>query len=409
MSFAKILKSLETRPLLVPHVALGMRKPGEDKGIWLFGERHGQEDAEDPPDVPGGVSIDELFEEIKDDTVLLYESLFPPGQQIFADAPPSVIQQARRITPGDDLQRYSKKSRNLTDLDEEGYELNYDERTVSAWKRSDYWEFLIATSGTIHYLGEKFASVGGMAINIENKIRSYYGSTVRLHEEDERDIPPDTFFYVLGWALFNSVKFPGTNPSLEASVDSSAFRSRETFKFFLNLLRNLDERIYPIEPYMVKILAEIKVLLEDDPETGGPLMMDDPYKMRFATLFIFLMMDVHVPERMSKHKDKNFISFCGARHTIAQYVALRHRGYVLEHAFISPDERNFISPSDKKEVSPEIFKDNLRNFEMFDILEYDVTHPKSRPLYRACIEEFKEFKDLYHDCIKIFRDSGVMS
>lgn len=399
MSYTKILQTLETRPFLVPHIALGMRKPGEETGIWLFGESH----AQDIPDVPGGIRLEDMFEAIKDDTVLLYEGAFPPGQMIFADAPQDIIRAALELTPADDVEQLSERKPDVTDLDEQGYNLTVDEDTRSLWEEGDsYWDFLQDESSYMEYLGQKFMSTGGVSINIDNKIRLYHNDTVRRHEQDDIPLDPETLLYVLGWALQNSVKRPDRNPSLGESVDPSSFPSRNSYLFFLNLVRSVDDRIHPITEYHTKMFGEIKLLLRPEPGSDAPLMLSHPYFWRFNKLFIFLMMDVNIHDKISRHADQNFIAYAGAAHTIGQYVALRHKGYVLEHAFIAPHGQNFISPSDKTDVSHATFAETFRRLQPSsntDLLEFDLTHAIDRPLYRACIEMFRNSPSQYHLCM----------
>ena len=43
MSYDKILKILQTKAIAGPHLAIGLRKPGQKKAIWLFGEGHNKD------------------------------------------------------------------------------------------------------------------------------------------------------------------------------------------------------------------------------------------------------------------------------------------------------------------------------------------------------------------------------
>lgn len=399
MSYAKILQTLETRPLLVPHIALGMRKPGEETGIWLFGEQHDQE----IPDVPGGIRLEDLFEDIKDTTVLLYEGAFPPGQMIFADAPPAVISAALRQTPADDVELLSEKNPDLTDLDEQGYNLTVDDDTRAGWEDGEsYWNYIKDQSSYMEYLGQKFMSTGGVSINIDNKIRLYYVDTLRRHEEDDTPLHPDSFLYVLGWALHNSVTKPGRNLSLVAAIDQRSFRTKQTYMFFRDVVRSVDDRIHPITDFHMNILAELRMLLENEPGTDGPLMFQGPDYMRFANLFIFLTMDVNIHDKITRHADQNFVAYSGAAHTIGQYVALRQRGYILEHAFIAPHGQHFILPSDKRGVSHETFPDTLQRLQpslKTTMLEFDLTHPVNGPCYRECIGISNGSPSTYKRCM----------
>lgn len=130
-------------------------------------------------------------------------------------------------------------------------------------------------------------STGRVSINIDNKIRQYYVDTLRRHEEDDTRIDPETLFFVLGWALHYSVRTPGRNPSLEASVDQSSCPTRNSYLFFVNHIRSVDDRVHPITDYHAKMFAEIKTLLQHEPGTDEPLMLSHPYYMRFTALFFF--------------------------------------------------------------------------------------------------------------------------
>ena len=419
MSYAKILQTLETRPLLVPHIALAMRKPGEETGIWLFGERHDQE----IPDVSGGTQLDEVLQEMTADTILLYEGYFPPGQTIFAGAPQNIINAALTLTDADNLKLLSTKHSYLP-VDEEGYrqplsdessgdEDSDDEESVDAWDDPDYWTGLKENAGTLEFVGQKFASDGGVSVNIDNKIRKYYADMLMQHEADDALDKMDTnvLFFVVAWALHNSVRKPGRNPHLVTAVDMVTFRTKQRYMFFRDLVRSVDDRVHPLTDFHINILGEIRMLLANEPGTDRPLMLGDDY-MRFNGLFIFLMMDATIHDKLVRHAGQNFVAYAGAAHTIGQYVALRHKGYVLEHAFIAPEGQNFVTPSDKRNISHETFATILQQAQpsaTTDMLEFDVTNPQKRPCHRGCVRIARGDPKTYQACMDEFLGPSTTS
>lgn len=40
MSYQNLLQDLNSNVIIGPYKAIGLRKPGEERGVWLFGENH---------------------------------------------------------------------------------------------------------------------------------------------------------------------------------------------------------------------------------------------------------------------------------------------------------------------------------------------------------------------------------
>lgn len=68
------------------------------------------------------------------------------------------------------------------------------------------------------------------------------------------------------------------------------------------------------------------------------------------------MMDINISLRMKSHPNVDFISVCGADHTVSQMVALTDQGYEVEYVYFNRDHHNaeqqdFILPSHQTNVS----------------------------------------------------------
>lgn len=339
MSYTKILETLQSQTVNGPHVALGLRKPGENKGIWLLGESH-----ENDNKVKGEVYLDTLLLQFKDDTVLLEEGL-PPGKPIFMNAPEEIMSILGRLFPGETPPKYDDDAtlEDVAEYDEDGNKFLYD-TDFEMYADPEYWK-VVSEFGYINFVAEKFRSVEGKTVNVENKIRHMFIELVhdfpnngtRMHNISD-------VLKVISWALADSVH--NTTEPKGGRVSPDDFKMPEAHEFYENLLRSVQERfqggIYD-DDFLLTIIPHVKALLTNDPRTAKPYMADAStlygdvsYMMLFSSLFMNLMMDMNLPIKMNKHPNMNFVFYGGSAHCVNQYINLTQQGYELEHTFVNP-------------------------------------------------------------------------
>lgn len=367
MSYAYLLDVLETEIIKGPHLAVALRKPGEDTGIWLFGETHTKPENRLPEhyDIHDSINIVKLLAENDiNSVILLYEGFNLPGKPLFQDAPDDIKTIANSLTPDRDIrERYGlvDGEPSESDLDELGYfksEISADDETKEMFNKPESIEYMInqTNSGYMEGAGFLYSINDGDSINIENKIRAYAVDVLRENEE----VDPDDFFTVIGWALKQSVPPEATIMAGETGIE---LLTRESARmFFEQLLRVINHHwAGEIPGIFGEIVGEMRVLIEDAPDTesGIPYMfVKDKVELslRFVHLFMFIMMDMNIVPRMKAHPGKDFVSYCGAKHVVNQIVILHHLGYVIEHTFFE-DEFNFISEDSKQRHNIKIFDD----------------------------------------------------
>ncbi|CAM9700303.1 unnamed protein product [Ectocarpus sp. 6 AP-2014] len=390
MSYLHILNILRETAVDGPHLALGLRKPGEENGIWLFGESHEQlkEYGAKRAGFQNFVHVADLLQkEHAADTVLMCENpAFTPGKKIFGDAPPAVKDAVSSLSTSasdygdfmirvgvhdepekdddddDDLPPIAEGGEQETDSDEqitngrmvtderneEGYAVTKaDPLTRLAWKDPPYWDWIAEEIGFVALTSEKFRSRGGVSINIENKIRRYFLAVIMQHEENATHVDVDVFFLVLTWALRENV-IPSTEPVGGRFVGITGLSRESSRDFFDGLLSNIRHRW---DVFSAKLMGDVVggmlVLLSEDKETGKPLMFTNDNTIHdFVGLLMMVLMDMNIVPRMSENIGKSFVSYCGAQHTINQYLILHHQGYKLEHTYFNRGF-DYISPSSK--------------------------------------------------------------
>jgi len=381
MSYNKILNILQTKAVQGPRLALGLRKPGTNDAIWLFGEGH----SKDPDygaesngfNLKDIVNMEDLLQTDNtgdiSNTFLVYEGIDPPGKRIFKDAPDNIKQEARLLTP--DLVILRKigieafepdedgdlpDEPNSSELAEAGYNLDEaDDMLKENWEDPGYWDFILEFTGEMTVAGEKLTSRGGISINIENKIRTYFVDTIRYHENENKVIDVDRFFKVMLWTLEDSM-----DVKKETGINVESFSRGTTRDLFSTLVKYINYKWKATfsPKFLGEIVGEMLVLLDDDPKTGLPFMLGQ-YKMRFVSLFIMVTMDMNIIPRMNENIGRDMVSYCGSSHTINQYIILHQQGYVIEHTYYNQD-MDFISPSS--------IKSNMKIFDvpLNDILQF---------------------------------------
>lgn len=378
MTYSKILNLLRTKIVTGPHLAMGLRKPGESQGVWLFGELH---EKLLPDNLPRSLSIIDLLQKGDiDTTILLFEGIWPPGKPTFKDAPDEVKTMVRNLIPDHELlvsigvDEKTEEDEDDDDDDDDETEKDLDHHKVPMLSQMPYTsdellemgynldptslddefeddgflEFMIETSGLMQVCGNLYSSRGGLAINIDSKIRMYFGDA--LKEFEKRDyIDVDSLFTSIGWALRASVPpatrvLPG-NSGIETLGRESA---RVFLENILQFMNNKREGLFP-SSLLGEIVEEFLALLNEDVIHGKPYMLLSveenslDLKMRFFTLLVFVLMDMNIVSRMRDHPGKDFVSYCGVAHTLNQYLVLKSQGYVLEHTFFNKTG-DFITP-----------------------------------------------------------------
>ena len=377
MSYDKILKILQTKAIAGPHLAIGLRKPGQKKAIWLFGEGHNKD-----PDygaerngfnVQDIVNMEDLLRTDNtgdiSNTILVYEGIDPPGKKILKDAPGNIKFEARLLTRDKIfLQRIGvgksdeDDEPNPSELEEAGYNLDeVDDMTIEMWEDPGYWEMISENFGEMELTGSKFTSRGGISINIENKIRTLFVGIIRHHEEKNKVIDVDRFFKVISWTIEDSVDAKEETLG-DINIESLSSGSiRDFFSAFVKYINYKWKGTFSPE-FLGELVSEMLVLLEDDPKTGLPFMLGE-HKMRFVFFFVMVTMDMNIVPRMNENIERDMVSYCGLNHTINQFIILHQQGYVVEYTYYNQG-MDFISPSS--------IKSNLKIFDvpLHDTLDY---------------------------------------
>ena len=349
MSYEKVLRNLQTRPVEIFHLAIGMKKPGEQNGIWLFGERHthNEETSAAYHGFEGAATFDEMLKDHTTDSVLLFEGSGPPGEAIFANAPGNIKEIVRVLTPVQAEKVTTKREEDISDLHENGYELLHPpDYLLESWMDPEFWEFAREVSDTMEYLGGKFASMGGIAVNIENKVRAYVLDAIDNFMSGELDTSSvDDLFTVSSWALGESIVDKTVAPIHNVKYKNSGFNRFQVYFFYQNVTRSLKDRFGEVDLDILRsrVLPEMRRLLKDN-------LFDDT--THFVNLFHYVMMDINISLRMKSHPNMDFISVCGAAHTVNQMVALSDQGYEVEYVYFNGNpEQDFILPSHRTNVS----------------------------------------------------------
>ena len=204
MSYNRILNILNTKAIAGPHLAFGLKKNGEQKGVWLFGEGHEKDEdygaSNNGFNVQDIVNIEDLLQVDNtgdiNNTFLVYEGINAPGKRIFKDAPEEIKDEVRLLTPDLDtlrergVEKYEPdedgkvpEEPNSSELAEAGYNLDEaDDMLIENWKDPDFWDFLLDHVGELTVTGHKMTSRGGISINIDDKIRTYFIDAMVYHE-----------------------------------------------------------------------------------------------------------------------------------------------------------------------------------------------------------------------------------
>lgn len=368
MSYNKILNILNTKAIAGPHLAFGLKKRGEQRGVWLFGEGHEKDEdygaenngfnAQDIVNIEDLLQVDNTGD--INNTFLVYEGINAPGKRIFKDAPEEIKDEVRLLTPDLDtlrergVEKYEPdedgevpEEPNSSELAEAGY--NLDEANLNlkeSWNDPDFWDFYLEQVGELTVTGEKMTSRGGISINIDDKIRTYFIDAIAYHEEQNIEIDIDRFFKIISWALNHNLPL-GTEPL--GDISGVELLPRKSVRDFIcALLKHTNFKWGSTFPSKLlgEIMGEIMVLVDDDLATGKPFMFGQ-HKMRFIALFVMIMMDMNIVPRMKENIDRDMVSYCGAAHTLNQLIILHQQGYVIEHTYFNPN-MDFLSPLSKK-------------------------------------------------------------
>ena len=362
MSYQKILNDLNSKIIIGPYLAIGLKKPGQTRGIWLFGESH-EDGKRSKENIGENVYIADVIAKNPENTILLYEGDGRSfGCGLFSDAPYEI----KYIAVGQtDMENYAeclikKSDKEDIDLDEEGYNIHpASESDLDMWQDDFFWDTMLEDISDLSFTAEKFRSKGGIGINIDRPIRNYLFHIIMMDNEYGGGSDIQGYFKSSTWALNNisssSLSFEKDDPDLDVS------RIPLVGIGYINAFRNYLKYRFPrsIDDKMCKnmILNLRDMLLQSSPDKPPLFLENGLHGDDKRYLFIVaLLMDFNVSEKIDFHKENDIVVYSGAKHTINQLSLLLKQGYKVEHSYmnLSVNENisfHRISPSDKKDLT----------------------------------------------------------
>lgn len=362
MSYQNILNDLNSKIIIGPYLAIGLKKPGQSRGIWLFGEAH-EDGKRSKENIGENVYIADEIAKNSENTILLYEGDARSfGCGLFSDAPYEIKQLIVRQT---DMEHYfecliSKSDKEDIDLDEEGYNINpASERELKMWQDDFFWDIILEDMGDLSFVAEKFRSKGGIGINIDRPIRNYLFNIIMMDNEYGGGSDIQGYLESSTWALNNisssSLSFEQVDPDLDVSHVPLLGIG------YINAFRNYLKYRFPmsIDDKMCKnmILNLRDMLLQSSPDKPPLFLENGLHGDDKRYLFVVaLLMDFNVSEKIDFHNENDIVVYSGAKHTVNQVSLLLKQGYVVEHSYVNLSENkdissHRISPSDKKELT----------------------------------------------------------
>ena len=146
MSYENILNDLDSKTIIGPNLAIGLKKPGQTRGIWLFGESH-EDGKRSKENIGENVYIADVIAKNSENTILLYEGpAISFGCGLFSDAPGDIKKAVARQTDDEDHFEclITKSDKEDIDLDEEGYNINpATESDLEMWQDDFFWDTML--------------------------------------------------------------------------------------------------------------------------------------------------------------------------------------------------------------------------------------------------------------------------
>lgn len=347
MSYQNILQDIHSSVIIGPYMAVGLKKPGENRGVWLFGESH-EDGKRTKENIADDVYIGDIFAKYAEDVILLYEGEDTGfGAGLFVDAPAAVKSMVSRQT---DNPYYLEELLSPTDkadidVDAEGYNINpATEDELIMWQDDEFVDEFLQDQGDIPFVAGRFRSKGGIGVNIERPIRKYIFNGLHMADlEGKLDI--QGYISSITWALNHITSSPlsgSTDRDIVASLPPiatgyiNAFRKYIEYKF----PRSIDD---DTAKSIISTLVEMLKPTPNEPPFGSiPVFLKNGlYSDDNRYLFLVaLLIDFNVTEKIQYHSDKDIVVYTGAKHSVNQMAILLKRGYVVEHFYIntSPNE-----------------------------------------------------------------------
>ena len=358
MSYQSLLDDIKGNVIIGPYMAIGLKKPGEERGVWLFGESH-EDGKREQENIAGDLYIGDVIAKYADNAILLFEGEDAGfGAGLFADAPPVIKSMVSRQTENEYYleELTTPSSAQDIELDSEGYNiLPADEDTLEMWQDDFFWDEVLHDASDIPFIAERFRSKGGIGVNIERPIRKYIFNG--LHMADiHGQLDLHGYMSSVTWALNKITSSPLELVDTDSEVDVSSLPLRAIG--YINAYRKYIEHKFPrtvddgMKKSMVSTLAEMLQPDQDNPLFLNNGLHSDDNRYLFI---IALLIDLNVTEKIEFHSDKDIVVYCGAKHSISQMVLLLKQGYVVEHLYLntSPNEDvsfHRLSPTHEKDA-----------------------------------------------------------
>lgn len=333
MAYHNILLDLSSNTIIGPYKAIALKRPGEDRGVWLFGEAH-EDGKREKGNIGDDVYIGDVIAKYADDAILFYEGDGRNfGCGLFTDAPADVKEM---VSGQSDIEEYVEcllkpSEKDDISLDNEGNNIHRaSEDDLEMWQDDEFWDETLEGMGDIDFIAEKFRSKGGIGVNIDRPIRNYIFNALFMVEiYGELDIIG--YMSSVTWALNHISSSPR---SIRADPESDISTLPFVAIGYINAFRNYIGHKFPmtvdgdIKEGMVSALVQ---MLKTTPE-GLPEFISgsDDSMYRFT---IALLMDLNVSEKIKFHSDKDIVVYAGAKHSVNQAVLLLKQGYVVEHYY----------------------------------------------------------------------------
>lgn len=350
-SYENLLQDLNSNVIIGPYRAFGLKKPGEERGVWLFGEMH-EDGKREEGNIGESVYIGDVIAKYARDVILLYEgsgNMFGCG--LFSNAPKSIKTMVSRQSDNKDYVEclLTPSEKDDVDLDNEGYNIHRaSEDDLLMWKDEKFWEEHLREMNDCDFIAEKFRSKGGIGVNIDRPIRNYIFNGIIMNDM-YRELDISGYVASVTWALNNisssAYNIGGPDASLPPIAIGyiNAFRNYLTHKFPMTVDHSMKNS-------MVSALAE---MLKPTPPDLTPLFMNVGETNNQYRSVIALIMDLNVIEKIEYHSDKDIVVYSGAYHSINQLALLLKQGYVVQHYYANTSPNHDISfhrlsPTDKK-------------------------------------------------------------
>lgn len=367
-SYSNILDEIENNVIDGPQIAIGMRKPGELTGVWLFGEEHVKEVIAENDGIENFQPFHEMVQKYNENTVMLFEGPLYGMVYLLGLPGDSLKNVVRSILVGDkndSLKPYIipydyKGRKEVTDekdiKETSPYEtFKMEKEEPQLWSDEEYLEFMYES-----YIAKsafKFASKGGTTINYEDKIRYFFINVLSDGTgHEDISINGNAFMYIIHRAIERRLPVSvAINEEHDSYTNDKSLLSDEGY-YLMTIIVKYVNFMYEetITPYFREhVLKQIQRGIQFGDNPLEPRFLDSPEEQRkMATALVLILMDFKIIGHMDNHPGKNFIVFTGTHHTIANMRILMDRGYIIEHTFVN-DKKSYISGRNRVENMPE--------------------------------------------------------